>query len=156
MYIYICVYIYIYSSLFVELVMHYIFFLAKLLLGYENKQWFYQIYFYEEIWLQIPPNCCYNSLRNNIFILFTNNIVNINFRLKVEWNEMIHSAFNNRTFSFDLKLFLFFTNWMNLGKGLLPPVISFYTMARCLFIFLNIVDINAIGSFFKSEFNNFC
>ena len=34
---------------------------------------------------------------------------------------------------------------MKLRKGLFPPVISFYTMARCLFIFLNIVDINAIG-----------
>ena len=66
------------------------------------------------------------------------------------------SAFNNRTFSFDLRLFLFFKNWMKLQKGLLPPIISFYTMARCLFMFLNIVDINAIGSFFKSEFNNFC
>ena len=43
---------------------------------------------------------------------------------------------------------------MKLQKGLLPPVVFFYTMARCLFIFLNIVDINAIGSFFKSEFNN--
>ena len=58
---------------------------------------------------------------------------------------MIHSAFNNRTFSFDLRLFLFFTNRIKLRKGLLPPVISFYDRARCLFIFLNIADTNAIS-----------
>ena len=48
--------------------------IAKLLLGYENKQWFFKIYFYEEIWSQILLNCCYNSLRNDIFTLLRNSV----------------------------------------------------------------------------------
>ena len=56
-------------------------------------------------------------------------------------------------FSWDLRFFLFFINWIKLQKKFPPLAISFYTTGGCFF-FVN-VDTKVIWSFFKREFNNF-
>ena len=52
-----------------------IYHLMSTIVGIWKKKWFFQIFFYEEVLLQIPPNWCYNSVRNNIFTLFRNSVI---------------------------------------------------------------------------------